>query len=331
VSTERLFGWRHAFDAPLTVGLVIGIAAVLLSAPAVFAILGARGRLTPEIRKDLWARYLSWTVLAVVIVIPILLGAAWLMLAVLALSVFCQREFARVTGSGGDKPTHVVVLIGIVAVAFASVDNWYRLFVALYPLTISLVAMVAVLPDRPQGYIQRVALAAFAFMLFGGALGHVAFLGNDWNYRPLVLFLLVAVELNDVFAYTCGRLFGRRKLIPHTSPNKTLAGALGALVLTTVLTLLLGRVLFAGTALDHTGRLLLLGVILSLTGQVGDLVMSSVKRDLGIKDAGRLMPGMGGLLDRFDSLIFAAPAFFHYVNYLVGVGQGQPINILTVP
>ncbi len=145
---ERLFGYEHAFDDPLTVGLVVGVGALLLLVPALVAVLGALGRLGPDLRRDLWARYLSWAILALVIVVPILLGAAWLVAAVLLLSIYCYREFARVTGSGKHKLTHAVVFLGIVAMTFATIDHWYAFFVALYPLTTSLLAMVAVLPDR---------------------------------------------------------------------------------------------------------------------------------------------------------------------------------------
>jgi phosphatidate cytidylyltransferase len=135
--------------------------------------------------------------------------------------------------------------------------------------------------------------------------------------------------MNDIFAYCSGKLFGRRKLAPQTSPNKTIGGALGALVLTTALFATLGHFIFQGTLLDHPRHLLILGALLSLTGQWGDLVMSSVKRDLGIKDMAATIPGHGGLLDRFDSLIFVGPALFHYIGYYLGVGLDQPARLFS--
>jgi len=128
------------------------------------------------------------------------------------------------------------------------------------------------------------------------------------------------VELNDIFAFCCGKFFGRRKLAPQTSPGKTWGGALGAFVLTTALFAAVGASAFAGTVLATPVHLLTMGALLSFTGQLGDLVISSVKRDIGIKDMGATIPGHGGLLDRFDSLLFVGPALFHYVNYFVGVG-----------
>jgi len=154
-------------------------------------------------------------------------------------------------------------------------------------------------------------------------------MANDWNYRPMLLLILCSVELNDIFAYICGHLFGHRKFVPNTSPNKTVGGALGALVLTTPLVAVIAHFIWRDTALDSAIRLIGLGIIISIVGQFGDLMLSSIKRDLGLKDTARLIPGHGGVLDRFDSLILVAPAVFHYVNYFVGFAAGQPERIFT--
>ena len=137
------------------------------------------------------------------------------------------------------------------------------------------------------------------------------------------------MELNDIFAYICGHLFGHRKFVPNTSPNKTVGGALGAIALTTPLVAIGAHFVWSGTALDTPVRLLGLGIIVSMVGQFGDLMLSSIKRDLGLKDTSKLIPGHGGILDRFDSLILVAPAVFHYVNYFVGFAVGQPQQIFS--
>jgi phosphatidate cytidylyltransferase len=104
----------------------------------------------------------------------------------------------------------------------------------------------------------------------------------------------------------------------------------GALVLTTALVGTLGHFVFAGTAVDRLDRLLMLGAGLSILGQLGDLLVSSIKRDVGIKDIGVVIPGHGGLLDRFDSLVLVPPAAFHYLSLLLGpLGAGQAERLLT--
>jgi phosphatidate cytidylyltransferase len=328
---ERFFGCQHAFDHPVTVGIVLGLAGVLVVAPLVIAVLGRSGRISTELRSELWQRYCSWLILIPCIGLPVLLGAAWTIAATCLLSLLCYQEYARATGLFREKRMSLVVVVGILAVFFAVLDHWYGFFVALGPLTVCLIAAVAILQDQPKGYIQRVGLATIGFMLFGVGLSHLGYMANDDNYRPIVLMLLLTVELNDVFAFVVGKTLGRRKLVPNTSPNKTLGGAAGALVLTTLLVAVLAHYIFTETPLDNVGWLLLLGVLVSVAGQLGDLMLSSIKRDLGIKDMGATIPGHGGLLDRFNSLLLVAPTTFHYVGFFVGFGldPDQQRRIIT--
>ena len=166
------------------------------------------------------------------------------------LSILCYREYARITGLFRERTISSIVVISILLITFSVLDNWYRLFVALFPLTVALIAIGGLIPDQPKGYIQRVGLGVLGFALFGSALGHLGYMANDWNYRPILLLIIFAVELNDVFAYVCGHLFGHRKFVPNTSPNKTVGGALGAIVLTAPLFAVGAHFVWTGTALD---------------------------------------------------------------------------------
>ncbi len=312
---------------PVTFWILCAIVALLLAAPAVFLALGAAGRLSPALKSDLWTRYKSWLFLAPAMLLPVAAGRLPTILALGVLGILCNREFGRATGLFRERTISAVVVIGIVLLSFAAADHWYAFFMALTPLVVSLLVIVALGADQPRGYLQRVALGVLAFVLFGVCLGHLAYFANDKLGQPLLLAIVLCVELNDVFAYCTGKLFGRRKFAPNTSPNKTLGGALGAAVLTTALFATLAHFIFRGTRLDQTGHLAAMGLLLSLTGQWGDLVMSSIKRDLGIKDMAATIPGHGGLLDRFDSLIFVGPALFHYVGYFLGIGLDQPVRV----
>src|SRR5438876_1321639 len=326
---QRLFGFRHAFDDPVTVVLTLAVAALLLLAPLLIFITTRAAKSTADKRKELWNRYRSWIWLVLLILIPILAGAFWTIVAVATLSFLCYREYARITGLFRERTISLIVVIGILLITFSALDNWYRLFVALFPLTVALIATGGLIADQPKGYIQRVGLGVLGFALFGSALGHLGYMANDWNYRPIFLLILCSVELNDIFAYICGHLFGHRKFVPNTSPNKTVGGALGAVVLTTPLVAVMSHFIWRDTALDSAIRLIGLGIIISVVGQFGDVMLSSIKRDLGLKDTAKLIPGHGGLLDRFDSLILVAPAVFHYVNYFVGFAVGQPQQIFS--
>lgn len=329
VTRERLFGFRHAFDDRVTVVLTLTALVLFLLAPILIFVVTRSASSTSDKKKELWDRYRSWIWLALSILVPILAGAFWTILAVAILSFLCYREYARITGLFRERTISFIVVIGIVLLALAELDNWYRLYAALFPLTVALIAIGGLIPDQPKGYIQRVGLGVLGFALFGSALGNLGNIANDWNYRPVLLLIIFAVELNDIFAYICGHLFGRRKFAPNTSPNKTIGGAIGAIVLTTPLVAIGAHFIWFGTALDMPVPLVGLGIIVSIVGQFGDLMLSSIKRDLSLKDTSKLIPGHGGILDRFDSLILVAPAVFHYVNYFVGFADGQPQRIFT--
>jgi phosphatidate cytidylyltransferase len=325
----RWFGLKEAFAHPVTIGIVVAVAAVLVLAILITAILRAVGLTSPALHEELVKRIRSWAIMAPLLILPILVGPAWTILAVAVLSIACYREFARATGFFRHRSLSIVVVAGVAALTFASFDHWYGFFVAIPPLTIVLLAIVAVLSDEPKGYTQRVGLGILSFLLFGVCISHLGYMANDVDYRPIVLMIIVTVELNDVFAYISGKTLGRRKLIPHTSPNKTIGGALGALCLTSALVVTLAHLIFKGSAIDTWPKLIGLGLIVSGAGQFGDLMVSSIKRDLGIKDMAATIPGHGGFLDRFDSLILVAPAVFHYVGYFRGFGLDQPTRIIT--
>ncbi|HEY0202861.1 MAG TPA: phosphatidate cytidylyltransferase [Acetobacteraceae bacterium] len=319
----------QAYGNAVTLGIVIAAGAVLLLAAGVIGLLSATGRGSPALRRELWLRLGSWAVLLPLMLGPVLLGRPWVIGAVTLLGLLCLREYDRATGLFREPVMAGAVALGILFVNFAALDHWYNFFMALFPLTVAMLAVVSLPLDRPSGYIQRTGLAVFAFILFGAGLAHLGYMANDRYYRPLVLLLLTAVAINDVFAFTAGKLMGGPKLLPATSPNKTISGALGALCGTTLLVAGVGWFIFRGTALDSPLLLAGLGVIVSVAGQAGDLMLSSIKRDLGIKDMGTVIPGHGGLLDRFNSLLLVAPAVFHYVGYYVGFGLDQPTRLIT--
>src|SRR5262249_46224913 len=155
---ERLFGTEHAFDHPVTWIATLGVAGLLAITPPLIQALFKSGRINALLRTELMRRYYSWLVLVPLLLIPILLGAAWTILGVGVLSLLCYREYARATGLFREWLVSIVIVVGIVAVTFAVLDHWYRLFVALTPLTVAAIASVAILADQPKGYIQRVAL-----------------------------------------------------------------------------------------------------------------------------------------------------------------------------
>lgn len=326
---ERWLDFRLAFDHPVSLCLVLVIGAGLLAASIGIRLAKAGGLVGDDTHRELIARTRSWYFLSAAMVLPILLGAVWAWLFFLLLSLFCYREFSRVTGLADDRLAYRSVWVAIAVTFAAALDHWMGLFTASWILGICSIAGLGLFPDRPQGYLRRTSLAIVGFSLFGIGMGHLAFITNDVLFRPILLWLLISVGLNDVFAYACGKSFGSRKLLPNTSPNKTIGGAVGAVCLTTILVAVIGRFVFANTLLCDWSSLIMVGMLISVLGQCGDLVISSIKRDIGVKDTANLIPGHGGLLDRFDSLLMVAPVVFHFVNYHYQIGHGQPTQLFS--
>lgn len=330
VFQDRFLDYRRAFEDPLTTGTVISLAVLLTMSPLVFVALHRTRIVQQPLYEDLMIRWRSWVVISVLAISPVLLGAGWVMIGVFALSVLCYREFARATGLFRETAVSVAVVLGILLLTFAIADNFPRMYFAGAMLGVILITIISIPLDRPKGFLQRVALGVLAFLLFGYSFGYISLIAIAPDYRPILIFMLVAVEMNDVFAYCVGKTMGGPKLVPQTSPAKTVAGSLGSLVLSTVLIFALAHIVFRGTAMDHAGLLLVLGVGIAVLGQLGDLLMSSIKRDLGVKDIGALLPGHGGLLDRFDSLVLIPPAIYHFLSLVLGpLGAGQPERIFT--
>jgi phosphatidate cytidylyltransferase len=128
---------------------------------------------------------------------------------------------------------------------------------------------------------------------------------------------------------TCSPTSWGSRWAGQTSPDKTISGALGAIVLTTMLVYWLSGIVFTDGTLGEPLQRLVLGLIISIGGQMGDLTVSAIKRDIGIKDTGNLIPGHGGVLDRANSLLLAAPAMFHFVNHFREIGFDQATKLFS--
>lgn len=310
---DRLVNPLGAFDHPAT-PILLGLAVVPL-AVGPFVLRVCRERIRPDTRHDAWRRARGWTLVVPVMSAAVLLGAAWVIVGCAALSALCFRDYARATGLFREKFICYVVLLGMAVVQFAALDNYHELFVAAFPLTIACVAGFAAAQDRPKGYLQRSALGMVAFALFGSCLGHISYLANDPAYRPKLALVLVAVGFWDVARYVAGKAHRGRPIAPHTTPDRTVTGSIAGAVVVCLVVVPAGTLVFAGTDLAHPAALLVLALLIALAAQLGDLMLASIKRDAGVDQLDRVIPGHGGLLDRFDSLILVAPVAYHVMNF----------------
>ena len=308
--------WRTALDSPIyrTYALLVG-SALLAGA---LGLLIARFLCKREVSK-IWITYRSWLVMAPLAFLMIGLGREVTIVLLTLLSVLGVKEFARATGLYRDWWMTGAVYLAIVATGVATLigdptytglHGWWGLFLAMPAFAITLFVLIPILRDRATGQLQYIALTILAFLYLGWMFGHLPWLANTNHAYGYLLYLMFAVEVNDIAAFTFGKLFGRHKLRPTISPNKTWEGALGALAVSMALPWLLR---FSFPHFTPT-ELILTGLIVGVGGQLGDLSISLIKRDIGVKDMGALIPGHGGVLDRIDSLLYTAPLFLHMIQ-----------------
>lgn len=198
--------------------------------------------------------------------------------------------------------------------------EWYGMFIIFIPVYLFLLLPVRMLlRGETEGFLKAAGTLQWGLLITVFSLSHLAYLlviPNDGLLEisgvGLVLYLISLTELNDIAQYLWGKSCGRTKVVPTVSPNKTWAGLIGGILTTAVLAIVLAPIL-TPLSMWHA---LLAGVLVGIAGFFGDICISAVKRDIGIKDTGNMLPGHGGILDRVDSLTFTAPLFFHFVRYL---------------
>jgi phosphatidate cytidylyltransferase len=199
-------------------------------------------------------------------------------------------------------------------------QGWYGMFIIFIPVYMFLLLpMRMILVGETQGFLKAVGTLHWGLMITVFNLSHMAFMlalppenNPAGGVAGLLLYLVFLTEINDIGQYLWGKSCGRRKISPKVSPNKTVAGFLGGLLTTAVLAIALAPWL---TPLTY-GEGATAGLLIGIAGFVGDVTISALKRDIGVKDSGSLLPGHGGILDRLDSLTYTAPLFFHLAYYL---------------
>ena len=187
----------------------------------------------------------------------------------------------------------------------------------LFPIAFGLIALeliVSVFSGEAFG-VESAALSGATGVYIAFGFAAVVML-RDLSYGQYIYFLTFIIPwVTDTFAYFSGRLFGKHKLIPAVSPKKTVEGSIGGTLFAVILTVLYGFVIGqVSEAAPNYIALAVVALVVSLLSQCGDLVMSLVKRRFGIKDYGKLFPGHGGVLDRFDSVVVTAPTLYFLIT-----------------
>lgn len=307
---------------PLPLVAVVGVILAGLVFASVFVRLRRPGGDEKAAAKhiELKARIRSWWVMVAILVAALLLGRTAMIVLLAFVSYLALKEYLTIIPT--RRTDRVVLLVAYLAVPIQYYwvgSAWYGMFVIFIPVYMFLILPAAlVLRGETAGFLKAAGTLHWGLMIAVFAISHAAYLlavptpgSPEGTGAGLLVFLIIVTEFNDVAQFLSGRKFGRRKITPKVSPNKTVEGFVGGLVATTLLAAALAPVLTPIAPLPGAA----IGALLAVAGFFGDIVMSAVKRDLGIKDTGTMLPGHGGILDRIDSLVFTAPLFFHVVRH----------------
>ncbi len=307
-----------------TLGMVGGVLAVLATATTIGQVLKRQpdAGLNPAVVHTFNARIRAWWLMCTVLAAAFLLGPVSHVATVVLfglISFWALREFITLTPTRlADHRTLFWVFFLFTPLQYVLVGlNKYDFYSILIPVYAFLFipARVALSGDYKR-FLERTAKIQAGLMVCVYCLSHAPALlslelanGYKENARLLFFFVLV-VQLNDVLQYAIGRRLGRRVIAPAISPNKTWEGFVGGAASAT----LLGTALWWATPFKPW-EAALMSLVISIMGFAGGMTMSAIKRDRGVKDYGTLVVGHGGVLDRIDSICFAAPVFFHLTRY----------------
>lgn len=298
---------------------LIGILGILVVASLIVVVLKI-ARPQKDI-GELVARVKSWWMMVVIFSIAMAISPTVSIVFFAFLSFMALKEFlSLVPTRRADRRVLFWAYLAIPVQYLWVWQHWYGMFIIFIPVYVFLLLPTRmILIGETSGFLRALGTLHWGMMTMVFCLSHVAYLlvlSADRNPMGggagLVLYLVFLTQFNDVMQYTWGKLLGRNKIIPKVSPNKTWQGFVGGVLTTAILAALLGPWL---TPLSIR-EAITAGVIIGAGGFVGDVIISALKRDIGVKDSGSLLPGHGGLLDRLDSLFYTAPLFFHFVYYL---------------
>jgi len=231
-----------------------------------------------------------------------------------------KEYFSLIPTRRADRRVLLLAYLVIPVQFFFIYIGWIVMFYLIVPLYMFLLIPVCmVMIGDNEGFLKSCGTIHWGLMATVYALGYLAaYLVFPVEKNPaggavgMLLCILVLTVFNDFAQFLFGKSFGKHKIIPKVSPNKTWEGFIGGVIATTLLSLFLVPYLTPSSILLGGGA----GFVIAVTGYLGDVTMSAIKRDIGVKDTGTLLPGHGGILDRLDSLVFTAPLFFHYTVFM---------------
>ena len=297
------------------------IAALLAIASIIGRILAKRATTEGSVStiENLNQRVNAWWGMVIIFFVSYLLGGNATVILFGFISLFALREFITLTPTRlGDHNALFSAFFILIPLQYVLIGtHWYSLFTLLIPVyAFLLLPAIAVLSQDTDAFLERAAKIQWGVMICVYCISHAPALllldleGFQGQNALLLFYLVFVVQLSDVLQYVFGKLFGKHKVAPLVSPSKTVEGLVGGGLSAT----LIGGCMFWMTPFSFWQSLMMSFVIVVM-GFLGGLVMSAIKRSLSAKDWGTMIKGHGGMLDRMDSICFAAPIFFHLTRY----------------
>ncbi len=302
---------------------------VALSVGTAIRLVAIRNSAADVIKKRIGSLKVWW-ILALLWSTAALMGQAGAALLLATASLLAMREYLRLLGTVNEIGRSAIVCLCVCGVTHYALIAFGASEIARWALPISMLLLLGATRAttcKTAGYIRTTAGLFWGAMLMIYGLSHALFLFEiNSDSEPLVgaagwfLFLVLLTEMNDIMQAIVGRKFGKHKITPWVSPNKSLEGLVGGLAttisLSVVLAPLMTTITFNRSLAQGIGLSVFAGVLISLSGFLGDINMSAIKRDAGVKDGSSLFPGMGGVIDRIDSLTFTGPIFYYFAVLL---------------
>ncbi len=304
-----------------TYSLFVGVGLILVVASVVgYVLKHSVAKDQPHATIDnLNTRIKAWWVMVLVISLAFLFGRTGVILLFLFISFAALREFMTLTYTrSADYLALAAAFFVVLPVQYALIwFGWYGVYAIFIPVYVFLLLpILEVAGGDTTRFLERTAKMQWGLMISVFCISHVPALltldipGYDDRNLLLIAFLVIVVQSSDVLQYVFGKLFGKRLLAPEVSPSKTVEGLVGGVLCATAL----GASLWWITPFN-VWQAALMSLAITAMGFFGGLVLSAIKRDRGVKDWGNLIEGHGGMLDRLDSVVFAAPIFFHLTRY----------------
>lgn len=257
--------------------------------------------------KELIIRTISGLIGVLILILIASQGGVVLDVGILFISIIGVYEFYKAINKSGHKP---IKFLGYIFCVLLFLENLNVIWSSLdFSLFIILITCLLLMVVNNKVTILDVAYTLMGILYVPFLMFHITYLDNT----KYIWLIFITAWGTDTFAYIFGNLFGKNKLCPNLSPNKTIEGSLGGIGGSLLLTIIFS-IYFK---LNPMWKMILLSIIASIIAQLGDLTASKIKRITGIKDYGYIMPGHGGILDRFDSILFTAPVVYYYVKYFI--------------